>query len=240
MENASKALIIAGGVLIALLIIGALLLMINQIGDYEKTQSSSDKIKQVTDFNKQFARYTYDDIQGYELISLINKVEDFNGRSGTIRESENSVDYNKKIIVDIDLTSNFKNKYGVEGSMSLFNKQKYTVSTNDKVFVNIIKEFTELETEYSLEAMSKLSANYDSIKTYEDMKKQGKEEDDIKRAGGKSIEEVLGRTNNKNITTDKIAKYREYSDFKRATFKSNGDIVYDGNQVSKFSFIFVK
>ena len=36
MENASKALLMAGGMLIALLVIGALLLAFNQIGDYEK------------------------------------------------------------------------------------------------------------------------------------------------------------------------------------------------------------
>lgn len=80
MENASKALLIAGGMLIALLVIGALVLMFNQIGDYEKAQSSNKKVSQVAEFNKEFIKYTYDDIKGYELISLINKAIDFNGK----------------------------------------------------------------------------------------------------------------------------------------------------------------
>ena len=42
MENASKALIIAGSILIGLLVIGALILMYDQIGDYEKAQSNND------------------------------------------------------------------------------------------------------------------------------------------------------------------------------------------------------
>ena len=57
MENASKALLMAGGVLIALLIISALILMFNQIGDYEKAQDASKKDSQLAEFNKDFERY---------------------------------------------------------------------------------------------------------------------------------------------------------------------------------------
>ena len=39
MENASKALIMAGSVLIALMIIGALLLMFNSISNYQQTDT---------------------------------------------------------------------------------------------------------------------------------------------------------------------------------------------------------
>ena len=44
MENASKALLMAGGILIALLIIGALLLMFNQISTYKQSESSNQKV----------------------------------------------------------------------------------------------------------------------------------------------------------------------------------------------------
>ena len=42
MENASKALIIAGSVLMAVLVIGALMLMYNQIADIEQTKTDND------------------------------------------------------------------------------------------------------------------------------------------------------------------------------------------------------
>ena len=54
MENASKALTIAGGILIGLLVIGALILMFNQIGDYEKAQSKVDKNSQLAEFNNDY------------------------------------------------------------------------------------------------------------------------------------------------------------------------------------------
>ena len=57
MENASKALTMAGGILIALLIIGALILMVNQIGDYEKGQNNNDKNSELASFNKTFEKY---------------------------------------------------------------------------------------------------------------------------------------------------------------------------------------
>ena len=51
MENASKALLMAGGILIALLVIGALLLMFNQLSSYQKTNSDVEKQSQLVEFN---------------------------------------------------------------------------------------------------------------------------------------------------------------------------------------------
>ena len=53
MENASKALVMAGGILIALLVVGALMLMINQVSYYQKSESTSEKAQQQAEFNKE-------------------------------------------------------------------------------------------------------------------------------------------------------------------------------------------
>ena len=75
MENASKALLMAGGILIAILIIGALLLMVTQIGDYQKTKDSGAKATQIAKFNSDFERYLDDKgIKGTDIVSLINKI----------------------------------------------------------------------------------------------------------------------------------------------------------------------
>ena len=145
MENASRALTMAGGILIALLIIGALVLMFNQIGDYEKGKSSDEKLSQVVEFNKQFTQYTYDDIKGYELISLINKVIDYNGKNGV----GNSVDYNKKITVKVDVTG-FNQKFGVDGKTNMFEEHEYVIINSESKFAQIILNASGLEgSEYS-------------------------------------------------------------------------------------------
>ena len=53
MENASKALLMAAGVLIALIIIGALLLMFNNLSNYQETNTQNTRESQIVEFNKQ-------------------------------------------------------------------------------------------------------------------------------------------------------------------------------------------
>ena len=57
MENASKALIIAGSVLMAVLVIGALMLMYNQIADIEQTKTDNDELSKMEDYSKKFEEY---------------------------------------------------------------------------------------------------------------------------------------------------------------------------------------
>ena len=109
MENASKALLMAGGMLIALLVIGALLLAFNQIGDYEKGKSSMTKSSQVADFNKEFGKYSGDDIKGYDILTLINKAVDFNSRKDIpTQDGANYVDYSKTMTITLKNMKAFK------------------------------------------------------------------------------------------------------------------------------------
>ena len=86
MENASKALLIAGGILIAVIIISLLVVMFTQIGDYQKSQSSGSKESQLAEFNRDFERYTEDEIRGVDLVSLINKIHDYNTKQQSITD----------------------------------------------------------------------------------------------------------------------------------------------------------
>lgn len=223
MENASKALLIAGGMLIALLVIGALLLAFNQIGDYEKGKSSMVKSSQVADFNKEFGKYSGDDVKGYDLITLINKAIDFNSKEGTTKETANSVDYSKKIKIVITNMKKFKNKYGVNNSSEWLkgNSDSYETQNSGDTIPNGIKKFTELERTYTLSKLSNLSSNYDSIK-----------------AGTKTVKDIIG-TDDSRITLEVIAQYREYSEFKSSSFK-NTDMKYNGDQIVELDFEYIE
>ena len=74
MENASKALVIAGGVLITILVVSLFILFVNQVSDFEKSRSDEVKDSQLASFNEQFTQYARNDLKGVDLISLINKV----------------------------------------------------------------------------------------------------------------------------------------------------------------------
>lgn len=74
MENASKALIMAGSVLIALMIIGALVLMFSNLTSYQETNKDVAKSAQIAEFNTQHETYNRNDLRGSELYSLLNKL----------------------------------------------------------------------------------------------------------------------------------------------------------------------
>lgn len=74
MENASKALLMAGGILIALLIIGSIVLLFANLQDYQNKSDASVKQSQIAKFNNQFEPYNKDDLTLMELKSVYNKI----------------------------------------------------------------------------------------------------------------------------------------------------------------------
>ncbi len=218
MENASKALIMAGGILTALLVIGALMLMFNQLGSYQRSNSNAEKNSQIAAFNREFEKYAESDVKGTDIISLANKIIDYNKKDGT----SNSIDYDKKITLYITLGTKFADKYGVNKQLKVFDaKTKYEIKNKNNDFYTAISKFRTLEERYTLETMNVLSANYDTISS-----------------GSKTIKDIVGK--NINISVNEIEQYREYSEFKTSTFKSDGDPEYEDGQIVGLSFIFEK
>lgn len=107
MENASKAILMAGGMLIAILIVSLLIFAWDTFSNYYSRKDSIDEIEDVTEFNLQFTNYDRKNVNGYELFSLINKVIDYNMRRTTASFSdvgrENNYNYTPiKITIDIN------------------------------------------------------------------------------------------------------------------------------------------
>ena len=80
MENATKALIIAGGMLIAMLIVGLLVWGFGQIRSLQQEQTDQETIQEIIDFNERFEAYNRTTVRGYQMISLANLVYDTNSR----------------------------------------------------------------------------------------------------------------------------------------------------------------
>ena len=76
MENVSKALQIAGGVLIAVLVISLIVYGYSQLRKYQSNQDEIKQVQQVNQFNKKFEAYN-GAISGYKLYSLTNLAIDF-------------------------------------------------------------------------------------------------------------------------------------------------------------------
>lgn len=75
MENASKALLIAGGVLIAILLIALLVKMGDNVSSFAKKNITEKEIEQIEEFNKQYLKFVGQDVYGNEVRNLMNKYE---------------------------------------------------------------------------------------------------------------------------------------------------------------------
>ena len=75
MENASKALAMAGGILIVIIIIALLVRSFTTIGIFQKAQLSEEEQAQLVAFNEQYLKYLGQYVYGVEVRTLINKYE---------------------------------------------------------------------------------------------------------------------------------------------------------------------
>ena len=235
MENASKALLMAAGVLIVILIVSVFMFFINQVSDYQKTNEDAIKDSQLSTFNEQFAQYARKDLKGVDIISVVNKVVNFNQKNSGAGE----IDYTQKITVKVTLGQSFKTRYqdSLDDNLKLFKNDPYTIKNSNNELCNVINYQKTLEDKYSLKLLDKMSSNYEALKTYY----TAKTEDE--RKNGKSVEEVTGKdlginsSNYQQLLND-IVQHREYAEFKTASFTIVGEPTYVNGQISSMEFAF--
>ena len=121
MENASKALLMAGGVLIAVITIALLVQSFGVISSFQKSQLTEEEQAQLVAFNEQYTKYLGQYVYGTEVISVINKSLD--NRSYKITT---------------------KIKFANNGAGYSYKGYKYNTTTNryDEIDVNIQKGTT--------------------------------------------------------------------------------------------------
>lgn len=240
MENASKALTIAGGILIGLLVIGALILMFNQIGDYEKAQSKNDKNSQLAEFNNDYERYLDDKgINGTDVISLINKVMDYNKKAAKGGVA-NSVNYDIKMSITVSGLTSFNRKYAYDrenDSDSLFTSDSFSFnqsSTNNSL-KKVLDDFSNAENNFSPDEMKILSNIYNPNVSVNDNKNNIKAK--LIELKGTKYNNWTGTT---SPTLNAIKKYRQYSEFKSSTFVQAQDTEYQDGQIKNIYLKFSK
>lgn len=224
MENASKALIMAGSVLISLLVIGALLLMFNNLSSYQESDLQNTREKQVIEFNNQFATYNRENIRGNELYSLINKVIDYNTRK-TIEGNAGGIEIGyKPMTIKFSLKSdNGKTHHDFAiNEPKLFSKDDYTIAKTAGIFENdILNTIQEIEDEFGNEVLSKLSTAITKVfidnSETEQRKKQAVESFNNIVNSRDKINNFNEINEDSEIRKD-IYTYYEYVQFKRAKF----------------------
>lgn len=81
MENATKALLIGGGILIAMLVIGVGVLIFNNYGEASLTYEQTLQATEIQKFNVNFMQFEgREDISIHEIVTLANFVKQYNNK----------------------------------------------------------------------------------------------------------------------------------------------------------------
>lgn len=228
MENASKALIMAGSVLIALMIIGALLLMANNLTNYQNTGIQTAREAQVIEFNNQYETYNRKDVRGSDLYSLLNRVVDYNRRKstkGTGKDDGQYLAYEPiKITFDLDgkknlfyaPTSSARDTY-----THLITMQGYEQSSTKNDFESYIEsKISNLESTYGAESLNNLATGVTKIFIANSSTEEEKKAaiDNFNNVSKRKTVSNWNEIAEGSVIRKAVYQYYEYIQFKRARF----------------------
>ncbi len=236
MENASKALIIAGSVLIAIIIIGALILMFNSLSNYQDTKVQNTREAQVLEFNNQYETYIRKDVRGSDLYSLLSRVVDYNRRKSEVAtgtDEGQNLKY-QPMTVNLSFGDNdaYLEKFTYDNTKRLFNnillgnnnEFKLDKTTSNNFYQKINSKIENIEKNYGgSSGINNLVAGISNLFL------KGNPSDDDKQKAERLYTRCTGNYNitfkdlqdsigeDEGIYAD-ICTYYEYVQFKRAHF----------------------
>lgn len=156
MENASKALIMAGAVLIALLVISLLVFFFHSIRDIQSVNLTSEQVQQATEFNKQYDVYQRD-IYGSELLSIANKIADYN-------QKESETKGYTKVTLEVSISEDIDNTY-LKGRIYTDGEINEKIKEIEKAQTNLGNEIIEFIPDGSTRKISRKVSKLATMRT---------------------------------------------------------------------------
>ena len=207
MENASKALMFAGTILITLMVISAVVFMYRDLTSVKRQESENQKVEEIAEFNKSFESYEKD-LKGAQIFSLANKITDYNEKY-----VKNMNEGYEKITLTVEVGNGKKDaSYYVELQSYIDGmiKDKY-ISSN---YLEALHEAKEKEKNSDQKTREKAEETKEELK---------------KKLGNKYY------TAYKDVNED-WNKYNEYKAIKNKTFQSNGVTYYSNGRIKSMTY----
>lgn len=226
MENATKALLIAAAILMIIMVLSLLVIFWDQVSGYFSTLHDAKMQEQLVEFNSQFQNYLGKTIRGNELVSIMNKIIDYNNYQSDI------VGYDR-VKIDIYLKG-LQNGFKYEnetGSDSLIKGTTITNATNDNDIERIATTSNRLVNNFTSSGfqnltdvkLQKMSSNIDII--VNDTNKKDRARFLTKLLGYEITEDDSRIEKIKNATY----QYYQFTQFKRALFKCTDVFLNENN-----------
>lgn len=232
MENASKALLLAGSVLMAVIVIAALVYMFGQLSNAQQTKADVDELSKITEYGKRFEQFNKT-IHGAELLSLANLQSDYNA---TQSEESGYTEIQIRVKLDYNIsdeqTTYFRagNTYDIQE----FSEKITKYSSNNSSVENLIIKYEEQTDSRgkTIQDYAQMSYREIAIEYFPDIDFTSSDDTDY------DVGELLaGRMGNVSTSQSRklmkdIEKYKSlkslYTEFKNKSFKCK-DVGYDIN-----------
>ncbi len=215
MENASKALVIAGGVLIAVMLAILVYYVFTYWGDSQRLEQEGIEAQRASDFNKSYLSYEKV-LYGSELLGLVNKMNDYNKSSDVKYGSYD----------EMSLTMQIKELSGSTGN--LFSAGTYDLDDINEKIENVMNEtvydsrFAGKVSDSQWEYLAKSSSSTDS------------------RFQELCTQLNVNATIDRSALKQAAAKYYEYIQFKRMKFDiddNNPTTFFNNGRVESMHFV---
>ncbi len=235
MDNINKALLIAGGILFAVLVLTLLIIFYNNMSTYYTEQHNTKMVEQITEFNNKFENYNGQTIRGNELISVMNRVIDYNRTYSDMEGAD-------RVTITINLQGHQKELLytGTTSSDTLFQRSVISnANGNDSEISKISELSTELANSTGIDdtKLQKMSAEISTICN------ASTDDYSVKKRNEK-LQKILGYKSDKIFTTQEInkfqsatMKYYQLTQFKRVMFNCT-EVVHNqkDGRINKISF----
>lgn len=181
MENASKALIMAGSVLMAILVIGLLVFGYNEMSRTEQIKENSREVDKLAEYMarfEQFNRGKDNALYGSELLSLANLQEDYNKSDARIDIGYDKIEIKVKITKNLEKYLSANKTYNISEILEIIDgvlneidkyeniKNKDCVKYNGKTVKYYSKKtYREIAKEFGLE--DKMPSEWTSYEQYD-------------------------------------------------------------------------
>ena len=211
MENATKALTIAGGVLIAVMLAVLVTYVFTHWGNSQKMQQEEIDIQRVNDFNKSYLSYEKV-LYGSELLGLANKISDYNDSDDVNYNGYGKMGLSIKIVELSGSTDN------------LFSRGTYNLNSINSKIQDVLDETTN-------------SSDFKGEVSDSQWETLAKASSSSQESFNEICEDIKVNTSlNKEKLRDAAKEYYKYIQFKRIKFKHTGTTFFDNGRVKDMSF----
>ena len=214
MENASKSLTIAGGVLIAVMLAVLVYYVFTQWGESQKMKQEDVDTVKIEEFNKSYLSYEKV-LYGSELLGLVNKMSDYNISDDVRYNSYGTMDLKVEIKLLSGSTDNLFNRTGTY-SLSTIKR------TIDDVMRDTVEKYKGKVSDSQWEFLAKSSNN--SEQSFDNL----------------CNELNISSSVNRRELQESAKEYYKYVQFKRMKFKHKETTFFDTGRVKNMSFVETK